>query len=155
MSKPEIGRRENVTPRHVLCLVDDSKGAQVALEHGYELAQRWRARLILASFVPPVAAMASLAGLSTEELVSSLERHADARLLDALYAAPADVEALVIRRTGRQSLGLLRLAFELKPDLLVLGTEKRRRPWLTGRLSAPIRAGLATYGRCSVLVVAA
>jgi nucleotide-binding universal stress UspA family protein len=138
---------------------DDSDAARRALERAVELAEAFRARLVVTSVAEPLAGLAAPVG-PTPELaplppsappVDTSELHL--RELDAArrFLEGRDVEADLVLRRGPPAESIVELADERGADLIVVGTGEPG--FLERLLAGSVSEDVTRSAHCDVLVV--
>jgi nucleotide-binding universal stress UspA family protein len=111
----------------ILVAVDGSPPAARALEEAADLARSENSLLTLLTVAPPVSALVSRAGVSTESMRDELDEWAGRVLRAAAATLPDDVVAHTLQRRGHAGPEIVAEVERGAYDLLVLGTRGRGR----------------------------
>lgn len=143
-------------PKVILVATDSSAFAEEAVRYTAKLARAVDARVCLVHCwqVPLVVAGSDIGGVFTRDVYAQLEATARSNFDVALEKARADlpgIEGKLVQGDPRD--GIVRVAHELKADLIVVATHGRR--GLPRLLLGSVAEYVVSHAPCSVLTVRA
>jgi universal stress protein A len=139
----------------ILVPYDSSAHAEHALAWGLDLAEKWRAKVVLFHVVPPLSSFSyvdRLSALDMSKIEARLITEAEKHLQDTIAAQAGRTIALEGRaRMGAPFLEICREAEQELIDLIVIGSHGRT--GLTRALLGSVAEQVVRHAACPVLVV--
>jgi nucleotide-binding universal stress UspA family protein len=140
---------EAMMVRHILVAVDGSPHARAALDLAIDLAQRYRATLVLVHAFPHVS---DLLGLPQYEHLLAARTLNGERLLESARTQVGDtVPAETHLVEGPPAPAILRVAADERCDMIVMGS--RGHGQIAGLLLGSVSSVVAQRAQCPVLIV--
>ncbi len=112
---------------NILAAIDGSASSRGALEQAIDVARAMNPTLTLMTVAPPLSHYVTLAGVSSKTMRRELDKWAENILTEAAAAAPDNVIAHTVQRSGQAGPEILKELERVRYDLVVLGSRGRGR----------------------------
>jgi nucleotide-binding universal stress UspA family protein len=112
---------------NILVADDGSPSSRAAVQQTFELAQANNAHVTVLSVAPSVAPLASLGGVSIDELAAELKQWAERTVREGASTAPTELDVRTVTRSGHIGEEIVAEIDAGGYDLVVLGSRGRGR----------------------------
>jgi nucleotide-binding universal stress UspA family protein len=124
---------------NILVAYDGSSSSSAAVQQAFELAHGDDAQVTVLSVAPSVAALATLGGVSIDQLTEELKQWAERTASEGASTAPTDVNVRTVTRSGHVGEEIVAEIEAGGYDLIVLGSRGR------GRLTSELFGSANAY----------
>ena len=136
---------------NILVAYDGSSSSRAAVEQAFELANANNAQVTVLTVAPSIAPLASLSGVSIDELGAELEQWAERTAREAASTAPNELNVHTVTRNGHSGEEIVAEIESGGYDLVVLGSRGRGR--LTSELFGSANGYVHFHSRIPLLSI--
>ena len=136
---------------NILVAYDGSPSSSAAVQQAFELARAETAKVTVLSVAPSVAALATLGGVSIDQLTDELKQWAERTVGEGASTAPAELNVRRVTRSGDVGEEIVAEIEAGGYDLVVLGSRGRGR--VTSELFGSANAYVHFHSRIPLLSI--